>query len=257
MQMGSQAEPVVMFMSADVVGSTSFKVQAQRERSDWLEAFATLFRELPLVFMGQVAAAFMEHDEIPEAGVWKVMGDEVILMALPTSAEVAEGLTAAFCSTVRQCDHRIRERWPLNLRGTCWAAQMGQRNRRIEIPEMFGGRDGSPYVDYLGPDVDTGFRLSAHAGHGEVIVSPNLLETLAALGEDRGLSFHSAGSKPLKGVLQGQPFPLWIVSTDADAAEVPGARPRTPAAEVAAQLRAFREQLWQDHGIESAAPVFA
>ena len=248
----SQAEPVVMFMSADVVGSTNFKVQAQRERSDWLEAFATLFRELPLVFMGHVAAAFIEHDDVPEAGVWKVMGDEVILMALPTSAAVAEGLTAAFCNTVRQCDQRISERWPLNLRGTCWAAQMGQRNRRIEIPEMFGGRDGLPYVDYLGPDVDTGFRLSAHAGHGEVIVSPNLLETLAHRGDSGPLSFHDAGSKPLKGVLQGQPFPLWIVSADS-----PGSRPVTSAADVVTQLRTFREQLWNGHGIECAPPVFA
>lgn len=242
---------VVMFMSADVVGSTSFKVQAQRERSDWLEAFATLFRELPLVFMGQVATAFIEHDEIPETGVWKVMGDEVILLALPDSIEVAAGLTAAFCNTVRQCDARISQRWPLNLRGTCWAAEVGQRNRRIEIPEMFGGRDGSPYVDFLGPDVDTGFRLSAHSGHGEVIVSPNLLEPIARLA-DQPLRFHPAGEARLKGVLQGEAMPLWIVSADAASQ-----RPQRDAAEVAGSLAAFRQRLAEDHGIECAPPVFA
>jgi class 3 adenylate cyclase len=241
---------VVMFMSADVVGSTSYKVQAQRDRSDWLEAFASLFRELPLVFMGQVATAFIEHDDVPESGVWKVMGDEVILLALPTSVEMAEGLTAAFCNTVRQCDARISARWPLNLRGTCWAASVGQRNRRIEIPEMFGGRDGSPYVDFLGPDVDTGFRLSAHSGHGEVIVSPNLLESLARQG-DGTLRFHHAGSATLKGVIQGQPFPLWIASADGASP-----RPATPAAEVARQLAAFRSGLLEEHGVECADPVF-
>jgi class 3 adenylate cyclase len=242
---------VVMFMSADVVGSTSFKVQAQRERNDWLEAFASLFRELPLVFMGQVASAFLEHDEVPETGVWKVMGDEVILLALPGSVDVAEGLTAAFCNTVRQCDARISERWPLNLRGTCWAAQIGQRNRRIEIPEMFGGRDGSPYVDFLGPDVDTGFRLSAHSGHGEVVVSPNLLEPLARRG-DRVLRFHHAGEAKLKGVLQGEPFPLWIISADGLST-----RPATPGAEVEKALADFRRRLAATRGIECAPPLFA
>ena len=246
-----QAGEVAMFMSADVVGSTNFKVQAQRERSDWLEAFATLFRELPLVFMGQLAAAFIEHDEVPESGVWKVMGDEVILLALPTSIEVAEGLTVAFCNTVRQCDERISARWPLNLRGTCWAAEVGQRNRRVEIPEMFGGRDGSSYVDYLGPDVDTGFRLSAHSGHGEVIVSPNLLEPLARR-EDSPLRFHHAGEARLKGVLQGEPFPLWIVSADGQSA-----RPDTSAAEVADALADFRHRLRESLGVECAPPVFA
>lgn len=241
---------VVMFMSADVVGSTSFKVQAQRERSDWLEAFASLFRELPLVFMGEVARAFIEHDEVPETGVWKVMGDEVILLALPGSVEMAEGLTAAFCNTVRQCDARISQRWPLHLRGTCWAASLGQRNRRIEIPEMFGGRDGSPYVDYLGPDVDTGFRLSAHSGHGEVIVSPNLLEPLAVRGSGL-LQFHPAGEASLKGVLQGQAMPLWLASADGRSQ-----RPATPAAEVADRLAGFRRRLAEQHGIECAAPVF-
>ncbi|MCK7593075.1 hypothetical protein [Pseudomarimonas salicorniae] len=244
------AEEVVMFMSADVVGSTSFKVQAQREQSDWLEAFASLFRELPLVFMGQLAAAFIEHDDVPEAGVWKVMGDEVILMAVPNSAEVAEGLTVAFCNTVRQCDARISERWPLNLRGTCWAASIGRRNRRIEIPEMFGGRDGSTYIDYLGPDVDTGFRLSAHSGHGEVIVSPNLVESLAVR-ESEALQFHDAGSAVLKGVIQGRPFPLWLASADGAAT-----RPATPAAEVASRLAGYRRALKTEHGIECAAPVF-
>lgn len=242
---------VVMFMSADVVGSTSFKVQAQRAGDDWLEAFASLFRELPLVFMGEVAMAFAEHDEVPEAGVWKVMGDEVILIALPGSAEEAEGLAVAFCNTVRRCDQRLSERWPLNLRGTCWAAHLGKRNRRIEIPEMFGGRDGSPYIDFLGPDVDTGFRLSAHAGHGEVIVSPNLLESLAARG-DAALRFHDAGSARLKGVVQGEPFPLWIASADGQSP-----RPSTDAAQVAAALCAFRRRLQDEHGIPTAAPVFA
>lgn len=240
---------VVMFMSADVVGSTSFKVQAQRERSDWLDAFATLFRELPLVFMGQVAEAFIEHDDVPEAGVWKVMGDEVILIAMPASLAAAEALTVAFCNTVLRADERLKARWPLRLRGCCWAAEIGQRNRRIEIPEMFGGQDGSPYADFLGPDVDTGFRLSAHAGHGEVIISPNLLESIARL--DRGLlQFHPAGEAKLKGVLQGAAFPLWIVSTTENR------RPQASAAEVAASLSAFR-QLAAEQGIECAPPLFA
>lgn len=251
----SSSDPgVVMFMSVDVVGSTNYKVQAQREGSDWLEAFATLFRELPLIFIGEVAGAFMDYDEVPESGVWKVMGDEVILVALPASLSDAAAFSVAFCRTVASYDQRLSARWPLRIRGTCWAAALGQRNRMIEIPEMFGGSDGRPYLDFLGPDVDTGFRLSAHSGHGEVIMSPNLVESLAGSTLHPELAFHPAGEKALKGVVDGHPFPLWIVSADA---HNPLQRPVAERPEVAAQLAAFRRRLQQEHGVGVAEPVFA
>ena len=82
---------LAMFLSCDVVGSTAFKTQA-RDRdglANWVHAFETLFRELPLIFIGQLAAAFFEEDELPESGVWKVMGDEVIFLHQGRVAERA------------------------------------------------------------------------------------------------------------------------------------------------------------------------
>ena len=244
---------VVMFMSVDVVGSTAFKASAQRDGADWLQAFETLFRELPLIFIGKVAEAFLEHDSIPESGVWKVMGDEVIFVALPRDAAEAGGLVAAFVRCVAEYDQRLAARWPLHIRGSCWAAELGRRNRMIEIPEMFGGTDGRPYRDFLGPDVDTGFRLSAHAGTGEVILSPNLAETLAQQ-PDSALRFHHIGAKSLKGVIGGMAFPLVLVSV-ADEGEVASTRTVTPSLGLSSMLKALRAQLHQQCGIEMAPPV--
>lgn len=243
-----------MFMSVDVVGSTNYKVQAQRDGSDWLEAFATLFRELPLIFIGEVAAAFMEYDDVPESGVWKVMGDEVIMVALPTRLAEAAAFVAAFCRTVASYDQRLSQRWPLRIRGTCWAAALGRRNRMVEIPEMFGGSDGQPYRDFLGPDVDTGFRLSAHSGHGEVIISPNLVESLAGSDLHPELCFHPAGEAKLKGVIDGEPFPLWIVSADQ---HNPLQRPTCAREQVALELAAFRRRLIDELGVGVAEPVLS
>ena len=94
---------VVMFMSADVSGSTDFKARAGGDSSQWLEAFATLFRELPLIFIGQLAQAFIMEDDLPEAGVWKVLGDEVIFVALPDDAKQAALIASAFTATVSCC----------------------------------------------------------------------------------------------------------------------------------------------------------
>ncbi|MCB1553931.1 MAG: hypothetical protein KDJ14_09000 [Xanthomonadales bacterium] len=252
--MSCEASEVILFMSADVVGSTAFKGEHSDDAGVWLGAFATLFRELPLVFMGELGMAFLDSDTVPEAGVWKVMGDEVIFVTVPRSSEEAALATQAFVRTVREYDRRLAERWPLRIRGACWAAELGARNRQIDIPEMFGGTDGQPYRDFLGPDIDTGFRLSAHSGHGEVILSPNLAECIARQQQGApAIRFHHFADKPLKGVIAGQPFPL-IIASDI---ESPGSkRAVTPDGELLTHLQALRTTLQRDHGAVLAPCLF-
>jgi hypothetical protein len=201
-------------MSVDLAGSTAYKAQAQfdAEGPEWLEAFEAFFREVPLIMMGQIAGAFALEDEVPHSGVWKVIGDEIIFMAHPSTPREALLLTIAFYRTVVNYDRKIFERWPLRIKGCCWAAQVSGRNREIEIPEMLGTDGNQTYVDYLGPDVDTGFRLASCGGRGQVIISSNLVHLLASLDEPEEVRFHYVGRKVLKGVYSGRPYPLFLIS---------------------------------------------
>jgi len=54
---------LVMFLSADVVGSTAFKASTVGEHGQalWLEAFETLFRELPLAFLRMIVVHELAH----------------------------------------------------------------------------------------------------------------------------------------------------------------------------------------------------
>lgn len=205
---------VAMFMSVDLAGSTAFKSQAlgEADSPEWLEAFEAFFREVPLIMMGQIAAAFAMEDEVPHTGVWKVIGDEIVFMAYPRSEKEAQLLLVAFYKTVINYDKKIFERWPLRIKGCCWAAQISRRNRAIEIPEMFGTEVGEAYVDYLGPDVDTGFRLAACGGRGQVIVSSNLVHLVSEMDSGLGIHFHFIGRKVLKGVYNGRPYPLFLMT---------------------------------------------
>lgn len=206
-----------MFMSVDLAGSTAFKSQAQGDGDspEWLEAFEAFFREVPLIMMGQIAAAFAMEDEVPETGVWKVIGDEIVFMAYPRTAREASLLLVAFYKLVVNYDKKIFERWPLRIKGCCWAAQVSGRNRAIEIPEMLGANGEQVYVDYLGPDVDTGFRLAALGGRGQVIVSTNLVHLLSEMSDTQGVQFHYIGRKVLKGVYNGRPYPLFLMTMSA------------------------------------------
>lgn len=200
----------VIFMSVDIADSVRFKEKGQGPDGGllWLEAFETFFKEVPLVLMGQIAKAFVMADDLPDIVVWKVIGDEIVFRARARSAEEALLITEAFCRTVVTYDARFVERWPLRIRGCCWAARFPGRNIEINIPEM----GGVGAVDYLGPDVDLGFRLVSQADRGQVILSLNLAKALAALPERREMQFHYVDRKVLRGVFDGRPYPLILVT---------------------------------------------
>jgi hypothetical protein len=80
------------------------------------------------------------------------------------------------------------------------------RNRAIHIPEIHAS-----YLDYLGPDVDTGFRISGFADGGEV----------------------------LKGVIQHEPYHI-VVSTAADALQGPPESPDAVTSTVSDVMSAIR-----------------
>lgn len=210
----------LMFMAADIAHSTAFK-ETRYGTSDelgWLTPFETFFREMPLVLVGQLGQAFQDADELPEVQVWRVSGDEMVFVAEPRTADEASKLLIGFYRTVFNYHARFSERWPLGLRGCCWAARFPGRNIEVEIPEMgVAAREGgATYLEYLGPDVDSGFRIAGHADPGHVIVSLNLAESVARLPDQKGLQFHFVGREVLKGVYAGRPYPLILVTlTDA------------------------------------------
>ena len=205
---------VALFMSLDLAGSTAFKAQAagDYESPEWLEVFEAFFREVPLIMMGQVGTALEDEDDIPHIGVWKVIGDEIVFIAYPRTEREAELLLMAFYRTVVLYDKKMFERWPLRIKGCCWAAQISRRNRAIEIHEVVGGDSEGVYLDYLGPDVDTGFRLAACVGRGQAIVSTNLVHLVSESDRGTGIRFHYVGRKLLKGVYKGRPYPLFLMS---------------------------------------------
>jgi hypothetical protein len=205
-------QKTMIFMSADIAGSTNYKqaTSIDDDRTSWLSPFETFFREFPLVLVGQVAVTFADLESIPPMGIWKVIGDELVFRAQPNNADEALRITEAFYRATVKYDANFFERWPLRVRGTCWACDFPGRNIELEIPEM--ENDKGAYVDYLGPDVDAGFRISSYGESGNVIICMNLAEALAKLSDNRGILFHYTGKAVLKGVFGGRPYPLILIS---------------------------------------------
>jgi hypothetical protein len=206
----------LVFFSVDLSGSTRIKdsLHVHHHKPVWLEPFEQFFRDFPEKFLTEINLAFSGTDASVDVYVWKLVGDEIIFKCEPKSVEDAARAVTAFHRTIVGYDQALFERWPLRVKGTVWAAAFLERNIEINIPERMHWKDSDQaiHTDYLGPDVDAGFRISQHAPAGGVIVSVNLAEALAKVSDEFGLNFHYVGREVLKGVFSGRPYPLIVLS---------------------------------------------
>lgn len=202
----------VLFMSVDIVNSTAFKESAEQGDGGhaWLGLFERFFREFPLVLMGKVALCLADETTVPEISLWRIAGDEMVFVAKPDSDQEVLSLYQALYQAFAQYHEKLDREYGLGLKACCWSADLPRRNISVRIPELASRGEGTEgaYVEYLGPDVDLGFRIAKHVHAGEAIVSMKLAESLAKADDPRGISFRFAGSAVLKGVNSGRPYPL-------------------------------------------------
>jgi hypothetical protein len=204
-----------LFLSVDMAGSTEFKARFTGQGADgWLEIFRTFFSTFPLMLAGQIGFEFLDDDATPAIDIWKVMGDEVIFSAEPTSAEELTSILLTLLRTMRMYEEKHFQELPLRLKGTAWLADVTGPNIQVEIPELSSG--AGAHIDYIGPDIDLGFRISKFARPACLTISLDVLEVvLGAANSDRA-AIRLMGREPLKGVLFGRPYPiLWMLEADA------------------------------------------
>lgn len=204
-----------LFLSVDMVGSTQFKARFTGQGSEgWLETFRSFFCNFPLMLAGQVGFEFIDSDCTPEIQVWKAMGDEVIFVVEPASAEEATSILRALLRTMTIYERKYFDRMPLRLKGTAWLAEFGEQNIELDIAELSMG-DGAGHIDYIGPDVDLGFRLSKFARASSLVLSLDLIEQILGAENSDALSLYLLGAEELKGVMFGHPYPV-VWAADAD-----------------------------------------
>lgn len=203
-------------MSVDISGSTSVKdsLHVHHHTPVWLEPFESFFSDFPEKFLAEIDLAFADATKTTDVYVWKLIGDEIVFKCEPRSADDAVRVVTAFHKSIVGYDQELFERWPLRVKGTVWAAAFLERNIEISIPERMHWKDSDQkiHTDYLGPDVDTGFRIAHYAPAGGVVVSLNLAEAIASMPDQSGLNFHYVGREVLKGVFSGRPYPLLFLS---------------------------------------------
>nr|WP_320194266.1 hypothetical protein [uncultured Desulfobacter sp.] len=198
-----------LFFSLDIVNSTFFK----NKINTWAEVFSTFFK---------FCKHEVQNELFPHAEVWKMVGDE-ILFYMPVSNE----------SDIYQAPHKVYDlmdrsievirrheeaKGILSVKATMWIAyaeDVDDTDNQIEYGNIILKERvvDNITLDFLGPDIDIGFRVSKFASQKKLAVDAKLACLLTKL--ETGLSENSISEsmrivsyEQLKGVWDNRHYPI-------------------------------------------------
>ncbi len=173
-----------------------------------------------------------------EPTFWKSVGDEVLFVkVLGDHRQISTTLNCWFRAVERMRIFLKAENASLDVKCTAWVAGFPYRNREVVIgryPVKSGAQienyykesgnllnaiytktdGGALSVDYIGPSIDTGFRLTGFSSSRKMVISidvAHLISMTSFDGEVERIDLNYDGSHTLKGVMGGSPYPIfWI-----------------------------------------------
>jgi hypothetical protein len=190
------------------------------EDSDWAHLLENTFQDFDALFQSLFAARDSKYHELVmnhELSPWKALGDELIYSIKVRNRKEIFDLSTSFLAALRRIDHKLRDKNHIRLKGTAWVAGFPIRNRKVTmpLPALYMKVDGKeipypyPQTDFLGPDIDAGFRISKFAWPGFLTISVELAEFLGQYESQDQMRIIFIGWEKLKGVWQDRPYPIF------------------------------------------------
>ncbi|MED4990109.1 hypothetical protein ETC01_00715 [Geobacillus sp. NFOSA3] len=175
-----------VFWSFDLVNSTSFK---DKYSDSWPEVFRHFYN----LTQKEV------KNEFPKSNIWKYIGDEILFYCKINSREELFNIPRKSLEIIRTVTNALHNSYKyskgfLYLKGVIWVAsvsyirahdlnkkeqhsdsqsivQKEEKTKNIIFPFIL---ENSPSYDFLGPDIDLGFRISKFSEKGKLVISADL-----------------------------------------------------------------------------------
>lgn len=161
--------------------------------------------------------------------VWKTIGDEIIFCCRLIDIYHLSFCVTAFLAALRKYGNRLDlQNISLDVKGAAWVAAFPSPNFTVildrnnydadQFDEAFEETaDSDPKkVDFLGKNIDCGFRVSGQSTVDQCAVSIELAYLLAQAASKSLFSskFCTLRKVSLKGVLKDQPYPIFYLDTE-------------------------------------------
>lgn len=215
---------VLLFFSFDIVNSTAYKLMT--------EYWSLIIKEM----LKTVQRGVIKSDALESSSLWRVIGDEVVF-SLPVESEEAivnainsifrllmkitmSIKTGKFFETLSsQCISKeqinlLKMQNVLTLKAAAWVAAVSEQGiysnyDNIEVRYQIDEKNKF-ILDYLGKDMDAGFRVKALAQSRQLIVSFELAQIIHEVEMQKNLqnTLYIMGYEKLKGVWNGSLYPI-------------------------------------------------
>lgn len=231
---------VRVFLSVDLVGSTAYK--ANLKSTVWIRTFRTFYTQFLNTYRSTYIEYCEEHREcipfkekIPK--LWKTIGDEAVFVNKVESLFQLFAYVHAFDNALRLYKSLLEANdatATLGVKANGWLASFPWPNQTVAMDDSESdgfedalpdesdeaGADSDPdRYEFLGPGIDSGFRIATNSSAGFFTLSPALAYALCRANTNRDYSkfkfdLEYRGVNPLKGVLSGESYPIVGLNTE-------------------------------------------
>ncbi len=199
---------VFIFTSIDLVNSTAFK----QENENWVKIFSE--------FYGIVKSEFIKEKK----NVWKSVGDEILFYEEIYDINKLLEAPSHIFKLMEKCERILYDKMPesrkkIFLKAAVWSAVVRQEE---DISEGSKGiknvmlEIGENLIDFIGPDIDEGFRLSKYTSQNKLVLDSKIANLMKKyenkvynlcdyVVEDR---LRIVGYKKLKGIWNNRLYPI-------------------------------------------------
>jgi hypothetical protein len=163
--------------------------------------------------------------------VWKSIGDEILFTDVLCSEAQVAAQVMAFYDALHIIDESVNEHG-LGVKGTIWTAGFPIRNKEVRFsmgePSYTSVKGdhtdpetgdniviaGTWFNDFVGPEIDSGFRLTKHTSRRRILVSLDVADFLTRNNRPHPIRVHHVGWRNLKGCYGDRPYPIFWISRD-------------------------------------------
>jgi hypothetical protein len=245
------------FKQSQAIERKQNKGEDQELAEPWFSPITTFYRQIERLFSihwknlsSEVSSRFSwPAGAAPE--LWKAAGDELLYVKEISDYRQSLVTVQAWIEAINRHRIELKIQYPmLDLKATAWLAGFPVNNAEVILRPSIETSDddlaeGDPILsnlmllrihsdnpgqrsfrDFIGPSIDTGFRVAQLATSRKMAITVDLALMLAHATVNQPneedfpfekLNFHYEGRVPLKGVLDGAAYPFfWIDIADTD-----------------------------------------
>jgi hypothetical protein len=249
-----------LFLSADIAGSTAYK---QRKTDDpgtagkWAHAILSFYRDFGQCFFEKLALAesavsnCLSYKPCQRPLFWKAVGDEVLFCLELDCEKQSYVAVVSWINAAREYKKTLKKE-RLDLKVAAWLATFPTPNYEVVLPRSLDGTtaigqrnddalvanwhalkqyysNGSESqkdfaLDFIGPAMDTGFRIAQQSTTRRMAITPELARLVALshdsfqnlaqkLDDNYKLDLRYQGRTHLKGVGDPSGYPIFWLDT--------------------------------------------